>query len=228
MSEHHNSSSSYPNAFSVFNVLNTVQESADLPRAMAHKFRSDEAVIGAPLNPDELLVLRALAIDGFARLPTLQLEIDQYREDYMLERDWLQQLKSMTARTKTLELQMRNVEQEQSKTGLFSGKSKQELLLKASRIQAQLSHCRQEASILGSKLEGLEYKLKAIAEAIQADEGLKYAKWIHQNMIAVQLTPKGLFLLEYLEEISSELMHDRPLSQILLYGHQWSAQVSNS
>lgn len=227
MSEHHSSSSSYPNAFYVFNVLKTVQESAELPRAMAHKFRSDEAVLGTPLNADELLVLRALAIDGFARLPILQLEIDQYREEYMREKEWQQQLKSMRARTKTLELQMRNVEQEQSKTGLFSGKSKQELLLKASRIQAQLSHCRQETSTLRSKLEGLEYKLKAIAEAIQADEGLKYAKWVHQNTIAVQLAPNGLFLLEYLEEISPELMHDRPLSQVLLYGHQWSAQLSN-
>ena len=131
MSDHHTSSPSYPNAFLVFNVLNTVQEGAELPRAMAHKFRSDEAVTGAPLSAEEFSVLRTLASDGFARLPALQLEIDQYREEYAREREWQQQLKSMIARSKTLELQMRNVEQEQSKTGLFSGKSKQELLLKA-------------------------------------------------------------------------------------------------
>lgn len=220
------SSTSYPNAHAVYELLNIIDQSVEVQSATASHFILADEQKKPALSSQAFEYITILQQDQFIFQSDLNQEIQSYCSDYQQLDHWIQQLKSLQARQKTLQLQLRNLEKEQSKTGLFKGKAKQELMLKIQRVQQSYAQSQIDLTYLENNIENLEDTRSRIARKIAKSPQLKVARWLSHEQHVIGLTESGQFLLEYLKEINPDVMIDKPLSYVLLYGHQWSRQYT--
>ena len=136
--------SSFADAELVYQTLYLVSSSIFLRNAVKNNFEKSESSLNSTLQ----FTFEELMADHFLSLSELQGEIDHYRTQKERADSVLPQLKSLNARLRTLQMQHRNIEQEQSKGGLFKSKLKQELLLKNQRIVTQINQVKDEKKTL--------------------------------------------------------------------------------
>jgi len=191
----------HPSARAALEALAAIEAGESLQRAIAQRLAPEPGAIAAPLSSGARAALDDLARDGFALTPALQRDLDRALELRAGEEDTARAIRAASARRKTLELQIRSLEQEKAKSGLFRSRSQQELTLMEQRAQEQLSATLQELQGATSRLERLEHLLRKAAQEAQADPALLDARWLPADGLAAALTPAGRFLLSALREL---------------------------
>ena len=215
----------YDNTYAVYELLQQINLAVEVHSATASHFVITEEQRGNVLSVQAKNYMHALQKDQLIQVFDLHEPILQYCQDYQLLPQWNQQLKAVLARQKTLLLRQKNLEKELSKAGLFKGKLKQQLEQKLKQAHKIYSQTQDERQALEGKVNELEQLRRTIARQIQSNTALQNARWLYHEQKVIALSESGQFLLEYLQEIKVEVMYNRPLSQVLLYGHQWSRQI---
>lgn len=208
----------YPNARAALEALAAVEAGVSLQRAIAQRLAPEPSGAEArPLSLEARALLDDLARDGFVLTPPLQRDLERVLELRATEEETHRALRASNARRKTLELQLRSVEQEKSKSSLFRGKSNQELMLTEQRAQAQLGAVLQEIQAATSRLELTEHLLRKAAQESQADPALRDARWLPADGVTAALTAPGRFLLSALRALPADRL-SRSLAQALTAG----------
>ncbi len=209
----------YPSARAALEALAAVDAGVSLQRAIASRLAQDPAdAAAAAMSPEARALISDLARDGFVLTPPLQRDLDRALELRATEEETQRLLRASNARRKTLELQLRSVEQEKAKSGFFRGKSQQELLLTEQRAQTQLSAVMQEIQTATARLELAEHLLRKAAQESQADIALRDSRWLHADALAAALTPPGRFLLGALRALPAERLAQTSLARALAAG----------
>lgn len=221
----------YQDAYILWEILRVIDQSPRLQRAMTLRFELD--LMDCPSLPVESSsLLFELNQDELVKLSTLQASFNRYISSEKNRAEWTQQLGALNARLRTLEMRARNVEQELSKSGLFRGRSQKELSLENQRLSDQRIKLLNEIHELQSKLESIETHRRQLGEQINSDEMFSETRWVIDPRalaggIAVELTPEGRFLFEYLSEMKPEALKGKALSHALIFGSAWSLQLQS-
>ena len=218
----------YQDAFSIWDTLTKINVALSLQNAITLRFKAGESPV-TPLTSAGDALLESLHADQLIRLETIQTQVAEYRNAELQRDEWRQRLAAVNARRRTLEMRARNVEQEQGRGGLFRGKRQQELLLESQNLSDALLRAHNEAGDLEDNLSRIERYRAEISERLRADQTLQDARWVmcgrEQGGVVATLTPEGRFLLTYLSEMRPEVLQERPLSQVLVYGVAWSMSL---
>ena len=221
----------YQDAYLVWHTLQTISESIELQQASTLRFELDNNIQNA-LSQDEKNLITQLSVDGLVVISSIQSVVDKYLSEKELQGQWLKELKVIGARKKTLELKAKNLDQEISKGGLFRGKKQKALSNERDRVATQLTQVIGEVSSLSQRLENLEQQRRALSERISIEEALREMRWVfgpkgNKSGFVLVLTTSGKFLLNYLTEMSENVLKERSLAQILVYGMAWSIAERN-
>ena len=220
----------YQDAYLVWHTLKTISDSIELQQASTLRFELDNSIQDA-LSQDEKKLITQLSVDGLLVISDIQGVVDKYLSEKELQEQWLKELKISGARKKTLELKAKNLDQELSKGGFFKGKQ-QALSMERDRVATQLTQVIGEVSSLSQRLESLEQQRRALSERISTEEALREMRWVfgpkgNKSGFVLVLTTPGKFLLNYLSEMSQNVLKERSLAQILVYGMAWSIAERN-
>ena len=221
----------YQDAYLVWQTLKTISDSIELQQASTLRFELDDIIQDA-LSQDGKKLITQLSVDGLVVISDIQGVVDKYLSEKELQEQWLRELKISGARKKTLELKAKNLDQELSKGGLFRGKKQQALSIERDRVATQLTQVIGEVSSLSQRLESLEQQRRALSERISTEEALREMHWVfgpegNKSGFVLVLTTPGKFLLNYLSEMSQNILKERSLAQILVYGMAWSIAERN-
>ena len=204
----------YPSAERVFELLSAVEQGVSLHRAIASRLASTHPS-ATPMSAEAHGLIAGLVADGCLVTAGFQSELAKALTLMRSEGELNQQLKALTARYKTLELQLRNTEQELKKGGLFRGKVKQELALKASRLEAQLTHLKKDLQAAQDQRSLPDFLLKKAATEAAALPELSDARWLEADELVLALTPPGRFLFKALQELPLAHLTGKSLAQAL-------------
>ena len=215
----------YQDALTVWEALHTISHSATLQNVITHRF-AIEGERAPTLSVEGDALLEALNADQLIRLEMIQTSVLEYHRAERQRDESQQKLAAINARRRTLEMRARNVEQEQSRGGLFRGKRQQELIAESQKLSDALLRAHNEAGDLEDQLQLIERYRAEISEQLSRDPNLQDARWVkcsgERAGVVLVLTAEGRFLFDYLSEMRREVLSGRPLSHVLVYGVAWS------
>jgi hypothetical protein len=202
----------FPNTQVVFQLLLKLEEATMLSTAVSQRFQNVTA-----LSNEEKQTLEDLAQWGMLQLMyDLNLEIKSFLRLQEESNLALQQIKAITIRKRTLEMQLRNVHEEIGKLGFFGAKQKQELELKANQFAFELNDLNQKTNDLNRKLELPDDQLKELMEKVNQNNDL-----VCLDCMAVCFKKEAQLLLAELKQMNSQYFQNQPLSQVLQHGLMW-------
>ncbi len=202
----------FPNTQVLFQLLLKLEEATMLSTAVSQRFQNVSL-----LSSEEKQALEDLAQWGMIQLMhELNLEIKSFLRLQEESNLALQQIKAITIRKRTLEMQLRNVHEEIGKLGFFGAKQKQELELKANQFAFELNDLNQKTNDLNRKLELPDDQLKGLMEKINQNDDL-----VCLDCMAIGFKKEAQYLLAELKQMNSTYFQNQPLSQVLQYGLMW-------
>ena len=214
----------YPDTSHVYSLLCAIEDSPKLPKAISRRFEIESDAKVEWTTPLEQ-VLRQLTRDGFIqRFDETQRTIERCLDMKQSLVEAEDQKKALLARRRTIQVQLKGVSAEKSKLSLF--KNKQALDLKEQKLYERDLQIKRDLEEIEGTRHKLESIIRTLAQDANIDQTLNAAKWLDPYPIA--LTPEGSFLLSYLRELSPTVFPERPLSYVLLYGHEWSRSVNEN
>ena len=221
----------YQDAYTVWRALKTIVESMSLQQAKTLRFDLDQHP-QHPLRDDERRLIAQLSVDKLIIMTNIQSSLDKYFAELIHRDELSQQLKASNARLKTLELRARNLDQELSKSGLFRGKKNTTLKKQRDQVSTHLTQVHGEISGLQTRLHSIEQQRRALGERISTEDELQRARWVSiegdaLNGIVLSLTEQGMFLLNYLSDMSPDILRGKTLPPVLVYGFAWSMANQN-
>jgi hypothetical protein len=204
----------------VFSLFSKLEKTRILSTAITQRF--DDRT---PLDQGEEQALELMNTLGFVYLPyELNEDINSFihlQEESNLAQ---QRLKTLAIRRKTLEMQLRNTQDELAKLGFFSAKNKLELEQKEKQFLSELNQISLTTADLQRKLELPDEQLKKLAERLIGIQGEEEIKYIAGK--AVMVKKEAELLLEELKQMHPQLIQTQPLAQILQYGFAWTAELN--
>jgi hypothetical protein len=205
----------------VYSLLSKLEQTRILSTAITQRFENN-----SKLDQAEAWALEQLTNLGLIAMPhQLNEEIKSFLVLQEESNQAQQKLKALAIRMKTLEMQVRNIQEEISKIGFFGAKNKQELEQKEKQFITDLNQIHLSSSDLQRKLELPDEQLKKIAEILNMIQSEEDIKCIDGK--AVLLKREAELLLGELRQMNMALLGNQPLGQVLKYGFLWTMEQQN-